>query len=132
MGSAKSFRDKIIARQQGRQVQEEKPEQKKVSPRDKPEYVVCAAILYRDHKAPDTVYHQPRNTKDRLVLMGYRHSAIVEMAGKFFGIKSKDNCIQGFLTSKNEFVSRNHAAEIALKAGQIDEEVSWFNSEHLY
>ena len=47
-------------------------------------------------------------------------------------MEKKKFVIQGFLTSDNEFVSRQDAAKIALTSGQIKEEIAELFSEDLY
>ena len=85
----------------------------------KVEYILCAAIWFDDGK----IYpHQPRNVDQGLVLCGFTHANIFPQIGglvserKELGIHEKE---QGFLTSKNRFVGRKEAADLAMAAGQI-------------
>lgn len=62
------------------------------------EYILCAACFTNEQ-----------------IVAGYRHDdAIKGSIERFY-----NPGVQGFLTSKNRFVNRVQAAEIAFKAGQI-------------
>lgn len=88
------------------------------------EYIVCAAIWFDDVQIHA---HQPINIDYGIVMMGLRHCNCFASIGGLVkerldaGIHEKE---QGFLTSKNRFVSRMEAAEIALCINQFigDEE----------
>ena len=63
------------------------------------------------------------------IYLGFRHSEIFQSNKdllKGFDIK------QGFLTSKNRFVGRKEAAEIAVKTKQVPPDVENLQSEDLY
>lgn len=96
------------------------------------EVILCAAIHFDDGKKYGL---QPYNIESGLVLCGWWHGCIFPQIGGLvkerqeLGIFEKE---QGFLTNKNRFVTREEAAEIALKAGQIKEPKNRLFSEDLY
>lgn len=98
----------------------------------KTEHILCSAIWFDDGKE---YIFQPYNIKTGLVLCGWRHGCIFPQIGGLvkerqeLGIYEKE---QGFLTNLNRFVDREEAAIIALKAGQITEEIKRLYSEDLY
>jgi len=96
----------------------------------KPEYIICAAIHVDDGLKHQ---HQPKNIKTGIVLCGRRHHNIIyNFNALVFGkLKSKDEN-QGFLTSKDRFVDRKEAGEIAFAAKQIPEPTKCLFSEDLY
>lgn len=83
------------------------------------EYICCAAIWFDDGLIHN---HQPINIDQGIVYMGHRHCNCFASVGKLVrerqeaGIFEKE---QGFLTSKNRFVSREEAAEIAISQDQF-------------
>lgn len=83
------------------------------------EYILCAAIHYRDGK----VYkEQPVNIETGLVVTGYRHGncvAILETLYPGYNAELAARDAQGFLTSKNRYVGRAEGYEIALKQNQL-------------
>jgi hypothetical protein len=85
------------------------------------ERILCSAIHYPEE---NTAVHKPRNITEGIVLCGFRHSDVI---GQFSALTGRRTNIvphtQGFLTSKNRFVNREEALEIAEKAGQIPETV---------
>lgn len=85
------------------------------------EYILCAAVQYYGEK---------------LVFCGYRHSDCYQVITSLCpDIEKLSSFKQGFLTSKNRFVSRSEAAEIAFRAGQIghfDPDEPFLISEDLY
>lgn len=66
--------------------------------------ILCSAIRTRDGKH----------------ILGKRHSDCLWI-GHRLGLDVK-NQVQGFLTSKHEFVTRKEAMEIAINAGQVSKE----------
>jgi len=92
------------------------------------EDIRCAAVHYNDgNEYP----HQPRNIDVGYVLCGLRHhNCFVMRNDKNDG--RRNNTIQGFLTSKDRFVTRKEAVQIAVDAGQIPELVDILFSEDLY
>ena len=100
--------------------------------KDKPEYIICAAILFKDGLIHQ---HQPKNVSNGFVVCGRRHHncffiASTCLADKFSEIKG--TAIQGFLTSKDIFLDRKDAAKLAFNTGQIKEETNCLFSEDLY
>lgn len=71
---------------------------------NKPEFILCSAIKLQDDN----------------IISGYRHSDCIDTAKEYVqqGI-TRDNCVCGFLTSKNRFVTRKEAFTIAKKMNQI-------------
>ena len=104
------------------------------------EYIICAAIWYKELKIPDT--HNcismalPRNCNVGIVFCGHRHPHCMYSMISIFGIRSVESeCgeyIQGFLSSKNKFYNRYESAEIAYNAGQIPEKIHKLHSEDIY
>lgn len=95
------------------------------------EYILCAAIHYDNDKVYE---HQPKNIKSGIVVCGRRHHNCFIILFNMFEEDdySKENTTQGFLTSKDRFVTRRAAAEIALKCGQIERPTNRLFSEDLY
>lgn len=86
------------------------------------EYIVCSAIYLPSVKKKMTF--PPKNIDKGLVVTGYRHNncfEFIEKAG--YTTNAKVEHIQGFLTSKNQFVDRKRAYYIALEAGQIEDKL---------
>jgi len=91
------------------------------------EYVACAANWYKDLPLIKDDFPQgfirPLNCDRGMVFCGLRHHIclyiMVAMTGKRQCEAGKE--IQGFLTSKNMFVNRKEALEIARAAGQVNE-----------
>lgn len=94
------------------------------------EYIICAAIHL---KTEDVFPHQPINIKNGLVVCGRRHhncfTIISNLDSDFLEVKDKK---QGFVTSKDRFVDRKEAGEIAFKAGQIEKITNLLMSEDIY
>lgn len=95
------------------------------------EYILCAAIWFDDHKEHVA---RPVNIDYGVVFCGHRHLNVyaqlpwdTEERNKL-GIKEID---QGFLTSKNRFVTREEASVIAKNAGQCTDS-KCLCSEDLY
>jgi hypothetical protein len=102
-----------------------------INPKDKPEYIVCAAIHYRG-AANHCYEHQPVNIDYGYVVTGLRHHNCINMYYVLTGRPSRSADCQGFLTSKNRFVDRQEAAEIAYQAGQTAPKHASLHSEDLY
>lgn len=103
------------------------------APIPKEEYIVCAAIWYKEQPTPKIT---TANTDKGVVVCGYRHGhcihTFVALTGKRSVLTECGEYEQGFLTSKNRFVSREEAAEIAYKVGQIDKQRETLFSEDIY
>ena len=96
----------------------------------KKEYITCSAILFHTTKE---LAHMPINVNKGFVLCGHRHHNIQSLCQ----VKGLEDLIQypstdGFLTSKDRFVERKEAGEIAFKAGQIKELTGHLYSEDIY
>lgn len=81
------------------------------------EYVMCAANYYNDEQ--DHMF-QPYNIDKGFVIGGWRHPCIgnVYMALNTTA-KRWDDCVQGFLTTKNRFLTRAEALELVTSTGQL-------------
>lgn len=109
------------------------------------EKVLCAACYFPD----GNVYsHQPRNIDNGFVVCGWRHHNCISLAdlcvkgsppktdddvyGPTKHIRYRNMEVQGFLTSKGNFVDRTEAAVLAYSAGQIADKKDELYSEDLY
>jgi hypothetical protein len=85
----------------------------------KEEYILIPAVWLNDGEKHD---YQPINTKTGLVILGYKHIGchyvIDKLTGRYLQFETNKDS-QGFVTSKNRFVSRSEAFLIAKKQGQI-------------
>lgn len=64
------------------------------------------------------------------IYIGSRHSNIIEYIGEVLHERAgSDFANQGFVTTTGEYVSRERAAEIAYKAGQISNPLKQLHSE---
>lgn len=94
------------------------------------EKILCAAIWYNNEKE---LTHAPYGIARGYVMCGHRHHQIIELYFELTGNKTTEfGCCQGFLTNENRFVTREAAAKIALKAGQLKEKKGLLYSEDLY
>lgn len=87
------------------------------------EYIVCAAIWWIDYPIIEDIDSaRPANCDTGIVFCGHRHHNCLHLQHAITGKASyvMGKSIQGFLTSKNRFVDRKEALEIALKADQIN------------
>lgn len=58
--------------------------------------------------------------QDGNIICGYRHSDCIDIANEYVAQSiNRNNCICGFMTSKNRFVSREEAFKIAKRQNQI-------------
>lgn len=87
----------------------------------KPEYILCAAIWYKDGVQH---YSQPYNVPTGIVMCGLRHVCIHEQIRALTGDVDESKIVPGFLTSHNKFVNRFGAYSIAKNAGQLLQEDS--------
>ena len=107
---------------------------------DKKEYIICAAIWYKDiplQKVIEGVL--PKNCDRGLVVLGHRHGQAMWTMSCLTGLRTceiGEDCSgeheQGFLTNTNRFVGREEGAKIAFEYGQIKEETTRLFSEDLY
>jgi hypothetical protein len=91
------------------------------------EYILCAAIWYKDLPTQRLL---PKNVDKGIVVCGYRHGHCIDIMRSLgtlrsvtFGPDSVGENEQGFLTSKNRFVERIEAAEIAVRQGQVQSDL---------
>ena len=106
----------------------------------KKEYILCAAIWYKDiplQKVIDGVL--PKNCDRGLVVLGHRHGQCMWTMSSLTGLRSVTNAEdgvgeyeQGFLTNKNRFVDREEGGKIAFDAGQTEDLRTTLYSEDLY
>lgn len=78
------------------------------------EIVVCAAIWVQDYKNKP---HGPINIPSGTVFCGLRHCSIISQLAAY-GIAHKNRSVQGFLTSKNRFLTREEASELVRNNNQ--------------
>lgn len=78
------------------------------------EIVICAAIWVQDYKNKP---HGPINIPSGTVFCGLRHCSIISQLAAY-GIAHKNCSIQGFLTSKNRFLTREEASELVRNNNQ--------------
>lgn len=100
----------------------------------KEEYIICASIHFNDHKWHP---HQPKNIIAGVVISGRRHHNCFATLSALRIDRTEitsfgERPIQGFLTSKDRFVDRKEAGEIAFKAKQINKLTDMLFSEDLY
>ena len=103
-----------------------------LSNKQKPEYVICAAIWFKDGGKYE---HQPKNIDTGFVVCGRRHHncfmvSYICLADKHSEVKG--TAIQGFLSSKDIFLTRKEAGALAYKMKQINEPTHCLFSEDLY
>ena len=106
----------------------------------KKEYILCAAIWYKDiplQKVIDGVL--PKNCDRGLVVLGHRHGQCMWTMSSLTGLRSVTNAEdgvgeyeQGFLTNTNRFVDREEGGQIAFDAGQTKDLRTTLYSEDLY
>jgi hypothetical protein len=87
----------------------------------KPEYILCAANHYDDGEKYD---HQPRNITQGFVVAGRRHHNCITTFAIMARWKDPEKmqrvpCVQGFLTSKDRFLNRVEARQLAISCGQL-------------
>lgn len=109
----------------------------------KEEYILCAATWYKELelKRPDVLEprnYRPNNVDKGIVFSGWRHHNCLYQKVAITGLSDSQSgeYEQGFLTSKNRFVDRKEALEIALLQNQIldinDVRGNKLHSEDLY
>ena len=88
------------------------------------ERILCAAVWYKElelkKEMPIGVY-LPINLNKGIVFCGLRHGQCIYSKCAITGLKDGESGEneQGFLTSKNRFVSREEGLQIALKQNQV-------------
>lgn len=93
----------------------------------KEEYIICAAIWFKDDRAH---IDQPKNIGSGFVICGRRHHNCFASLSIFNVPFIKNE--QGFLTSKDTFLTRKEAGEMAFKNKQCVQETDCLFSEDLY
>lgn len=78
------------------------------------EIVICAAIWVQDGKKRP---YQPTNIPSGTVFCGLRHPSILSQLAAY-DIAHKNRSVQGFLTSKNRFLTREEASELVRNNNQ--------------
>jgi len=91
------------------------------------EYILCAAIWYRDNY---NHIHQPKNIENGFVICGRRHHNCFATA-KIMDVPNNPT-VQGFITSADRFLNRKDSAMIAYIAKQITDSADTLISEDLY
>lgn len=84
------------------------------------EYILAAAIWYKNYPAPPDSY-KVNGINKGVVLCGFGHSNIIGKCVVLVGKRQAEMgpYEQGFITNKNRFVDRIEAAKIAFEAKQI-------------
>lgn len=95
----------------------------------KKEYILCAAIYYENDFE---IMQGPFPFPTGWVLCGLSHLQIMELYTSMTGKLTSEFNTKGFLTSKNNFVSREKAAQIAFDVGQTKEKKYQLFSDDLY
>ena len=78
------------------------------------EIVICAAIWVQDGKKRP---YQPTNIPSGTVFCGLRHPFFFKQKTAY-EIAHKNRSVQGFLTSKNRFLTREEASELVRNNNQ--------------
>lgn len=107
--------------------------------KEKDEYILCAAIWYKELPIKDDSWLRlrgvsPYNVDRGIVFCGWRHTCCIAQMNAMTSLRQCEagEEIQGFLTSKNRFVDRKEASKIAYKSKQIGKELKTLYSEDLY
>lgn len=97
---------------------------------DKKEYILCAAVWYKDlpMKKPEILEprgFRPYNVDRGVVVSGWRHGNCIYQMVAITGLRSipaeAGEEIQGFLTNLNRFVDRQEGYDIAEAANQLND-----------
>lgn len=81
------------------------------------EWIMCAANWYDDGKDHTG---QPYNIQSGFVICGWRHSCCgYSYMAANQEAKSWNRCEQGFLTTKNRFLTRSEALDLVKENGQL-------------
>lgn len=88
------------------------------------EKITCAAVWYKEIKLKKEVpidAYLPKNIDRGIVFIGHRHGQCIYSKYAITGLRDAESGEneQGFLTSKNRFVGRVEALQIALKENQV-------------
>lgn len=88
------------------------------------ERIICSAVWYKElelkKSVPPSVY-LPKNIDKGIVFCGHRHGHCIYAKCAITGLRDAESgeYEQGFLTSKNRFVSREEGLQIALCENQV-------------
>ena len=94
------------------------------------EYVICAACWYKDGtKAPRGFIAQ--NISSGVVIGQWRHGNVINAYRQLTG-KPTIGEVQGFITSKGNFVDRWQGMKLAYEAGQVDKGRAFIPLERLH
>ena len=94
------------------------------------EWVLCAAIWYKDGtKAPRGFIAQ--NISSGVVIGQWRHGNVINAYRQLTG-KPTIGEVQGFITSKGNFVDRWQGMKLAYEAGQVDKGRAFIPLERLH
>jgi len=88
------------------------------------ERIICAAVWYKEIQIKKEIpyaYTNPINCSIGLVFCGHRHGQCIYTKCAVTGLRDAESGEneQGFLTSKNRFVTREEALIIALRENQV-------------
>jgi hypothetical protein len=88
------------------------------------ERIICAAVWYKEIPIKKEIPFEstnPKNCLTGLVFSGHRHGHCIYTKCAVTGLRDAESGEneQGFLTSKNRFVSREEALIIALRENQV-------------
>ena len=88
------------------------------------ERIICAAVWYKEIPIKKEIPFEstnPKNCPTGLVFSGHRHGQCIYTKCAVTGLRDAESGEneQGFLTSKNRFVSREEGLIIALREGQV-------------
>jgi len=88
------------------------------------EKILCAAVWYKEielKKDMPIETYLPKNLDKGIVFCGLRHGQCIYSKCAITGLRDAESGEneQGFLTSKNRFVSREEGLQIALKQNQV-------------
>lgn len=102
----------------------------------KKEYILCAAIWYKDLTSQRLL---PKNVDRGIIICGHRHGQCIDTMKTLGGLRTVTFSVdgvgeheQGFLTNTNRFVGREEAGVIAYNAGQTEKLKETLFSEDLY
>lgn len=91
------------------------------------EYIICSAYWYKTgDESPRGFVAQ--NISTGIIIGQWRHPNVIHAWRKSSGLRTVQTEVEyvdGFLTSRGNFVDRVQAAEIAYNAGQIPKEIAF-------
>ena len=85
------------------------------------ELIMCAANWVDDG---NDYFYQPYNIPTGIVFCGWRHSCIIQQyCYNAYWVSFKKNTVQGFLTTKNRFLTRPEALKLVKSNGQLTKDL---------